>query len=319
MSAALIDGKAFAATLRAEIARAVSSLSFTPGLAVILVGDDPASHVYVRNKKAACAEAGIASFETLFPATITQEILLAEIARLNANAAVHGILVQLPLPPHIDAQAVINAIDPAKDVDGFHVINAGKLAVGQEGLVPCTPLGALLLLKDRLGELAGKHAVVLGRSNIVGKPMAQLLLRESCTVTICHSKTEFLIQETRRGDILVAAIGKPEFVKGHWIKPGACVIDVGINRQSPVASLSAEAPAKADLQSPDRAPPLSSPPQAEGKNREKLVGDVEFASAKDIAAHITPVPGGVGPMTIACLLRNTLQAACAIEGYTFRL
>ena len=289
MPASLIDGKSYAARTRATIAAEVKNLKqthgITPGLAVILVGDDPASHVYVRNKKAACEEVGIASFETRLGAETTQDALLAQIARLNADAAVHGILVQLPLPKPIDTHAVINAIDPSKDVDGFHVVNAGKLAVGQAGLVPCTPLGCLLLLKDTLGELKGKHAVVLGRSNIVGKPMAQLLLAQDCTVTICHSKTEYLIQETRRGDILVAAIGKPEFVKGHWIKPGACVIDVGINRN------------------------------AEGK----LLGDVEFASAKDIAGAITPVPGGVGPMTIACLLRNTLQAACASEGVAFTL
>ncbi len=293
MNAQLIDGKAFAATLRGQIAEGVKTVKtahgLTPGLAVILVGDDPASHVYVKNKGKACAEAGIASFETILPASTTQDELLAHIARYNADDAVHGILVQLPLPSHMDAQAVINAIDPAKDVDGFHVINAGKLAVGQDGLVPCTPLGCLLLLKDKLGSLAGKHAVILGRSNIVGKPMAQLLLKESCTVTICHSRTEFLVQETRRGDILVAAIGKPEFVKGHWVKPGAAVIDVGINRQV----------------APD------------GKT--KLVGDVDTTAASEFAKFITPVPGGVGPMTIACLLRNTLQAACAIKGVDFPL
>ena len=291
MNAEVIDGKAFAATLRVEITKGVEQVKaahgITPGLAVVLVGEDPASQVYVRNKGKACEQAGIASFETILPATTTQAALLAEIARLNADPAVHGILVQLPLPAHMDAQAVINAIDPAKDVDGFHVINAGRLAVGQPGLVPCTPYGCLLLLKHYLGDLAGKHAVVLGRSNIVGKPMAQLLLRESCTVTICHSRTEFLIQETRRGDILVAAIGKPEFVKGHWIKPGAAVIDVGINRVA----------------------------LADGKT--KLVGDVDFAAASEFARFITPVPGGVGPMTIACLLRNTLQAACAIHGVAF--
>ena len=293
MSAQLIDGKAFAATLRGEIAAAVTATKaqygFTPGLAVILVGDDPASAVYVRNKRAACSETGITSFETLLPTATSQEELLREITRLNQDKAVHGILVQLPLPPHIDAQAIINAIDPAKDVDGFHVINAGKLAVGQDGLVPCTPLGCLLLLKDKLGNLAGKHAVVLGRSNIVGKPMAQLLLRESCTVTICHSRTESLIQETRRGDILIAAIGKPEFVKGAWVKPGATVIDVGINRTT----------------------------KEDGTS--KLVGDVDTKAAAEFAKFITPVPGGVGPMTIACLLRNTLQAACAIEGIPFPL
>jgi len=293
MSADIIDGKAFAATLRGQIAAGVAAVKsahgLTPGLAVILVGDDPASHVYVRNKRAACGEIGIESFETILPSTTTQDELLAHIARYNADDAVHGILVQLPLPAHMDAQAVINAIDPAKDVDGFHVINAGRLAVGQDGLVPCTPLGCLLLLKDKLGSLAGKHAVILGRSNIVGKPMAQLLLKESCTVTICHSRTEFLVQETRRGDILVAAIGKPEFVKGHWIKPGATVIDVGINRIT----------------------------REDGTT--KLVGDVDTTAASEFAKFITPVPGGVGPMTIACLLRNTLQAACAIKGVAFPL
>lgn len=293
MTAQLMDGKAFAARVRGEIAMAVAQLKqahgLTPGLAVVLVGDDPASQVYVRNKGLACREAGIASFETILPSSTSQSELLAHVARLNADPAVHGILVQLPLPAHMDAQGVINAIDPAKDVDGFHVINAGRLAVGQDGLVPCTPLGCLLLLKATLGNLAGKHAVILGRSNIVGKPMAQLLLRESCTVTICHSRTEFLSQEIRRGDILVAAIGKPEFVKGAWIKPGATVIDVGINRIT----------------------------REDGTT--KLVGDVDFAAASEFATHITPVPGGVGPMTIACLLRNTLQAACASAGVAFPL
>jgi methylenetetrahydrofolate dehydrogenase (NADP+)/methenyltetrahydrofolate cyclohydrolase len=278
MSATIIDGKARAARLRQEVAAGVTALKkshfITPGLAVILVGDDPASQVYVRNKNKACKEAGIHSVEILKPASISQAELLAEIAKLNADAKIHGILVQLPLPARIDAEAVINAIDPAKDVDGFHVVNAGKLAIGKPGFVPCTPAGCLILLKEHLGNLAGKHAVIVGRSNIVGKPMAQLLLMESCTVTICHSKTEFLVQETRRGDILVAAIGKPNFIKGHMIKPGATVIDVGINR-------------------------------VDGK----LTGDVEFDSAKEIAAAITPVPGGVGPMTIACLLQNTLTAA----------
>jgi methylenetetrahydrofolate dehydrogenase (NADP+)/methenyltetrahydrofolate cyclohydrolase len=278
MTATIIDGKARAAKLRQEVAAGVAVLrtarGITPGIAVILVGDDPASQVYVRNKNNACKEAGINSFEIVKPATITQAELLSEIKRLNVDARVHGILVQLPLPAQIDPEAVINAIDPAKDVDGFHVVNAGKLAIGKPGFVPCTPAGCLLLLKEQLGNLSGKHAVIVGRSNIVGKPMAQLLLMESCTVTICHSKTEFLVQETRRGDILVAAIGKPNFIKGHMIKPGATVIDVGINR-------------------------------VDGK----LVGDVEFESAREIAAAITPVPGGVGPMTIACLLQNTLAAA----------
>lgn len=291
MSAQIIDGKAFAARLRETVAAGVAQVKksgLTPGLAVVLVGEDPASQVYVRNKGKACVEAGIASFETLLPTTVTQTQLLQEVERLNADPTVHGILVQLPLPAHIDAQAIINAIDPAKDVDGFHVINAGKLAVGQQALVPCTPLGCLLLLKDQLGILAGKHAVVLGRSNIVGKPMAQLLLGESCTVTICHSKTKDLAAEIRRADILVAAIGKPEFVAGDWIKPGATVIDVGINR-------------------------------IERDGVTKLVGDVDFAAAKEVAGAITPVPGGVGPMTIACLLRNTLQAACASAQVPFPL
>ena len=292
MSAHPIDGKAFAEHLRKKVAEGVAkvkSAGVTPGLAVVLVGEDAASQVYVRNKGKACIEAGITSFETILPVSTTQAALLAEVERLNADSTVHGILVQLPLPDHIDAQAIINAIDPAKDVDGFHVINAGKLAVGQDGLVPCTPLGCILLLKDKLGSLAGKHAVVLGRSNIVGKPMAQLLLKESCTVTICHSRTEFLSQLTRQGDILVAAIGKPEFVKGNWVKPGATVIDVGINRIT----------------------------REDGTT--KLVGDVDYAAASEFAKFITPVPGGVGPMTIACLLRNTLQAACAIHGVEFPL
>ncbi len=299
-AAKLIDGKALATSLRLDIAKAVTELksthAITPGLAVILVGDDPASAVYVKSKAKACAEAGVASFQTILPASTTQETLLGEIARLNADAAVHGILVQLPLPAHLDADAVINTIDPAKDVDGFHVINAGRLALGQPGLVPCTPFGCLLLLKHALGDnLAGKHAVILGRSNIVGKPMAQLLLRESCTVTICHSRTEFLSQEIRRGDILIAAIGKPKFVKGAWIKPGATVIDVGINRQAAPAG---------DLGN---------------GGTPALVGDVDFDAAREFAKFITPVPGGVGPMTIACLLRNTLQAACAIHGVAFTL
>ena len=292
MTAEIIDGKAFAETLRKKVAEGVAKVKahVTPGLAVILVGEDAASQVYVRNKGKACVEAGITSFETILPVTTTQAELLAEVNRLNADASVHGILVQLPLPDHIDAQSIINAIAPEKDVDGFHVINAGKLAVGQDGLVPCTPLGCILLLKDKLGaSLAGKHAVVLGRSNIVGKPMAQLLLKESCTVTICHSRTEFLSQQTRQGDILVAAIGKPEFVKGNWVKPGATIIDVGINRVT----------------------------REDGTT--KLVGDVDFAAASEFAKFITPVPGGVGPMTIACLLRNTLQAACAIHGVEFPL
>ncbi|MFZ4124668.1 MAG: bifunctional methylenetetrahydrofolate dehydrogenase/methenyltetrahydrofolate cyclohydrolase FolD [Rickettsiales bacterium] len=279
MTATIIDGKARAAALRKEVAQGVATLkssrNVTPGLAVILVGEDPASQVYVRNKNNACKEVGMNSLEILKPSTITQDELLAEVRKLNADPTVHGILVQLPLPKHIDANTVIDAIDPKKDVDGFHVVNAGKLAVGQDGFVPCTPLGCLLLLKEQLGDLSGKHAVIVGRSNIVGKPMAQLLLKESCTVTICHSKTHELHEEVKRADIIVAAIGQPNFIKGTMIKPGAVVIDVGINRGT------------------------------DGK----LVGDVDFAAAKEIALAITPVPGGVGPMTIACLLKNTLQAA----------
>ncbi|MBN8544308.1 MAG: bifunctional methylenetetrahydrofolate dehydrogenase/methenyltetrahydrofolate cyclohydrolase FolD [Alphaproteobacteria bacterium] len=282
MVAAIIDGKARAAALRKEVAEGVAALkasrNITPGLAVILVGDDPASQVYVRNKNNACKEVGMNSFEKVLPSATSQDELLAEVNKLNADPNVHGILVQLPLPKHIDANTVINAIDPKKDVDGFHVVNAGKLAVGQEGLVPCTPLGCLILLKEQFGKsLAGQHAVIIGRSNIVGKPMAQLLLQQSCTVTICHSKTVDLMLETKRADIIVAAIGQPNFLKGTMIKPGAVVIDVGINRR------------------------------ADGK----LVGDVDFAAASQVASAITPVPGGVGPMTIACLLKNTLQAASA--------
>jgi methylenetetrahydrofolate dehydrogenase (NADP+)/methenyltetrahydrofolate cyclohydrolase len=282
MVAAIIDGKARAAALRKEVAAGVAALkaarNITPGLAVVLVGEDPASQVYVRNKHAACKEVGMNSFEIIMPATTSRDELLATINKLNADPAVHGILVQLPLPKHIDADMVINTIDPKKDVDGFHVVNAGKLATGQDGFVPCTPLGCLILLKEQFGKsLAGQHAVIIGRSNIVGKPMAQLLLKESCTVTICHSKTHDLMFETQRADILVAAIGQPNFVKGPMIKKGAVVIDVGINRG------------------------------ADGK----LVGDVDFAAVSELASAITPVPGGVGPMTIACLLKNTLQAASA--------
>jgi methylenetetrahydrofolate dehydrogenase (NADP+)/methenyltetrahydrofolate cyclohydrolase len=281
-----IDGNAKAAQLRSDIAKQVTALkastSITPGLAVILVGDDPASHVYVRNKAKACAEVGIASFEMRKPDTITKAELIREIKALNARSDVHGILVQLPLPPHLDAQAVIHAIAPEKDVDGFHVVNAGKLATGDpDGFVPCTPYGCLLLLREYCDKLAGKHAVILGRSNIVGKPMAQLLLRESCTVTICHSRTVNLKDEIKRADIVVAAIGKPEFIKGSWIKSGAIVIDVGINRVE----------------------------TADGTYR--LVGDVEYDAAAQVASAITPVPGGVGPMTIACLLYNTVIAASA--------
>ncbi len=282
-----IDGRAFAAGLLARVAGEVAALreasGVQPGLAVVLVGEDPASQVYVRNKARQTAEAGMASFEHRLDAATSEAELLDLVARLNADPAVHGILVQLPLPRHIDSNKVLAAIDPDKDVDGFHVINAGRLAIGVPGLVPCTPLGCLLLLQAELGELAGLHAVVLGRSNIVGKPVAQLLLQQSCTVTIAHSRTRDLPGLCRQADILVAAVGRPEMVRGEWIKPGATVIDVGINRV-----------------------------QRDGKTR--LVGDVAFAEAQGIAGRITPVPGGVGPMTIACLLRNTLSAARLLLG-----
>lgn len=279
----LIDGKAFAADLRARIGAEVAELTRTrglkPGLAVVLVGEDPASQVYVRNKAAQTLEAGMASFEHKLPADTAEADLLALVAKLNADPAVHGILVQLPLPAQIDSTKVLAAIDPAKDVDGFHVVNAGRLAVGLDALVPCTPLGCILLLKHYVGNLAGLKAVVVGRSNIVGKPAAQLLLKEDCTVTIAHSRTRDLPGECRQADILIAAVGRPEMIRGDWIKPGATVIDVGINRI----------------------------PKDDGKTR--LVGDVAFAEAQGVAGLITPVPGGVGPMTIACLLQNTLTAA----------
>lgn len=281
----IIDGKAFAADLRGRIAASVPNFvqhtGRKPGLAVVLVGDDPASQVYVGSKKKATIEAGMASFEHRLPADTAQSDLIALVERLNADEQVDGILVQLPLPPHMDDKAVIAALDPAKDVDGFHVVNAGRLAVGEEAFVPCTPLGCLMLLKDRMGDLSGKNAVVIGRSNIVGKPMAQLLLAENCTVTIAHSRTQDLADVVRRADIIVAAVGRAEMVKGDWIKDGAVVIDVGINRLPP----------------------------AEGETKGRLVGDVAFAEAAGHSAAITPVPGGVGPMTIACLLRNTLVAA----------
>jgi methylenetetrahydrofolate dehydrogenase (NADP+)/methenyltetrahydrofolate cyclohydrolase len=286
----IIDGKAFAAQLRSRIAAAVpdfvAATSRKPGLAVVLVGDDPASRVYVGSKKKATVEAGMASFEHRLPDNIAQSDLIAIVETLNADDAVDGILVQLPLPPHIDDKAVIAAIDPAKDVDGFHVVNAGRLAVGEEAFVPCTPLGCLMLLKDRIGDLSGKNAVVIGRSNIVGKPMAQLLLAENCTVTIAHSRTADLAEVVRRADIVVAAVGRAEMVKGNWLKENAVVIDVGINRLSP----------------------------AVGETRGRLVGDVAFDQALGHVGAITPVPGGVGPMTIACLLRNTLVAACRRAG-----
>ncbi|MCH8168509.1 MAG: bifunctional methylenetetrahydrofolate dehydrogenase/methenyltetrahydrofolate cyclohydrolase FolD [Proteobacteria bacterium] len=293
--AKIIDGKAFAAGLRGRVADAVAELKtahdLTPGLAVVLVGENPASEIYVRNKNQQTVEAGMNSFEHKLPAETTQDALLALVGRLNADPKVHGILVQLPLPDRIDDQAVIDAIDPDKDVDGFHVINAGRLMTVAKGsrpaLVPCTPLGCLMMLRDRLGSLSGLNAVVVGRSNIVGKPMAQLLLKDHCTVTIAHSRTRDLAGVCRGADILVAAVGRPGMVKGDWIKPGATVIDVGINR-------------------------VPAPEKGAGKHR--IVGDVEFASALQVAGAITPVPGGVGPMTIACLLANTVTACCRANG-----
>ena len=288
MTARRIDGKAAAAALRARIAGGVAAFRETigraPGLAVVLVGEDPASSVYVRSKGKATIEAGMHSVEHRLPETTGEEALLALVDDLNRDPAIDGILVQLPLPSQIDEARVIASLDPAKDVDGFHVENAGRLAVGAEALVPCTPLGCLHLLRAELGDLTGKDAVVIGRSNIVGKPMAMLLLAESCTVTIAHSRTRDLPALCRRADILVAAVGRPEMVKGDWIKPGACVIDVGINRV------------------------------AKDDGAGKLVGDVAFDEATAVAGAITPVPGGVGPMTIAMLLRNTLVAAHRREG-----
>jgi len=283
----LIDGKAFAGRVRERVAAGVAAIApqgVTPGLAVVLVGENPASQVYVRNKARQTQEAGMLSFEHRLPADTGEAVLLAQVRALNDDPAVHGILVQLPLPEQIREAAVIDAIDPAKDVDGFHIQNVGRLATGLEGLVPCTPLGCLMLLEDRLGDLGGKRALVLGRSNIVGKPMAQLLLQKSCTVTIAHSRTRDLREECLRAEILVAAVGRPRMVAGDWIREGATVIDVGINRV----------------------------PADNGKSR--LVGDVDFDSAMMRAGAITPVPGGVGPMTIACLLHNTLTAACRQHG-----
>jgi len=288
MTATIIDGKAFAARVRAQVAEGVARVKreagVTPGLAVVLVGADPASEVYVRSKGKMCAEVGMESFEHRLAEDTSEADLLALIERLNADAAVHGILVQLPLPGHLDSDLVINSIDPAKDVDGFHISNVGLLGTGQKAMVPCTPLGCLMMLRDHLGSLSGKDAVVIGRSNIVGKPMAQLLLGDSCTVTIAHSRTADLAETVRRADIVVAAVGRPEMVPGDWIKPGATVIDVGINR----------------IEGED------------GKTR--LVGDVDYASCAAVAGAITPVPGGVGPMTIACLLANTLTACCRANG-----
>lgn len=283
----LIDGKAFAADLRLRIAKAVVELkanhNLTPGLAVVLVGDDPASRVYVANKAKQTVEVSMNSWEHKLPSGTSEAHLLALIDRLNKDPSVHGILVQIPLPRHIDAAKVLNAIEPAKDVDGFHVVNVGRLSTGQLALVPCTPLGCVMLAKSALGKLDGLEAVVIGRSNIVGKPVAQLLLAENCTVTIAHSRSKDLPGITRRADLVIAAVGRPEMVKGDWLKPGACVIDIGINR-------------------------------IERDGKKILVGDCDFASCEKVAGAITPVPGGVGPMTIACLLLNTVKAACGIEG-----
>ena len=288
MTATVIDGKAFAAKVRGQVAVHVDRLrdehGITPGLAVVLVGEDPASQVYVRSKGKMTVEVGMASFEHKLDVDVSEADLLALIATLNADPAVHGILVQLPLPAHLDSDLVINAIDPAKDVDGFHISNVGLLGTGQKSMVPCTPLGCLMLLRDHHGSLSGMEAVIIGRSNIVGKPMAQLLLGDSCTVTIAHSRTRDLPAVVRRADIVVAAVGRPQMVPGDWIKPGATVIDVGINR-------------------------IDKP---EGGTR--LVGDVDFDSCAAVAGAITPVPGGVGPMTIACLLANTVTACCRAHG-----
>jgi methylenetetrahydrofolate dehydrogenase (NADP+) / methenyltetrahydrofolate cyclohydrolase len=285
--AKLIDGKAYAEALRGRIAIAVAALKkdhgLTPGLAVVLVGEDPASKVYVANKAKQTVEVGMNSWEHKMSADTSEADLLAMVQKLNADPSVHGILVQMPVPKHIDSAKVLNTIDPAKDVDGFHVVNVGRLSTGQDALTACTPVGCVMLAKATLGDLSGLNAVVIGRSNIVGKPVAQLLLAENCTVTIAHSKSRDLPAIVRQADLVIAAVGRPEMVKGDWIKPGACVIDVGINRI-----------------------------ERDGKN--KLVGDCDFASCEKVAGSITPVPGGVGPMTIACLLHNTVKAACAIKG-----
>ena len=287
MTAKIIDGKAFAATVRDKVGHHVAALKadhgITPGLAVVLVGEDPASQVYVRSKGKMTVEVGMASFEHRLEADTSEADLLNLIQKLNADETVHGILVQLPLPGHLNSDLVINSIDPAKDVDGFHISNVGLLGTGQKSMVPCTPLGSLMMLRDHLGSLSGLEAVVIGRSNIVGKPMAQLLLNDSCTVTICHSRTKDLQAVVQRADIVIAAVGRPEMVPGSWIKPGATVIDVGINRI----------------------------PNGE---KTKLVGDCDFASCANVAGAITPVPGGVGPMTIACLLANTVTACCRANG-----
>ncbi|MDU8926078.1 bifunctional methylenetetrahydrofolate dehydrogenase/methenyltetrahydrofolate cyclohydrolase FolD [Alisedimentitalea sp. MJ-SS2] len=291
MTAQIIDGKAFAASVRDKVAGHVARLKsehgITPGLAVVLVGEDPASQVYVRSKGKMTVEVGMSSFEHKMDAETSENELLELIRNLNNDPAVHGILVQLPLPNHLDEDLVINSIDPAKDVDGFHISNVGLLGTGQKSMVPCTPLGCLMMLRDHHGSLSGMNAVVIGRSNIVGKPMAQLLLGDSCTVTIAHSRTKDLPDVVRGADIVVAAVGRPEMVPGDWIRPGATVIDVGINR-------------------------IDAPEKGEGKTR--LVGDCHFDSCAEVAGAITPVPGGVGPMTIACLLANTVTACSRANG-----
>lgn len=292
MTAQIIDGKAIAEALRGRIGAAVADLNaahaIVPGLAVVLVGEDAASQVYVKNKGIATKQAGMHSFEYRLPEDTPEAVLLDKVGELNADPTVNGILVQFPVPAQIAQQKVIDTIDPAKDVDGLNPANAGRLVSGLQALTPCTPLGSVILAKQTLGDLTGKHAVVIGRSNLVGKPVAQLLLAENCTVTMAHSRTADLPAMCRQADILVAAVGIPEMVKGDWVKPGACVIDVGINR-------------------------IDAPEKGEGKTR--LVGDVDFAAASQVAAHITPVPGGVGPMTIACLLKNTLTAFCRQNGF----
>ncbi|MDF1726618.1 MAG: bifunctional methylenetetrahydrofolate dehydrogenase/methenyltetrahydrofolate cyclohydrolase FolD [Sulfitobacter sp.] len=291
MTATIIDGKEFAARVRAQVAQHVTRLKddhgITPGLAVVLVGEDPASQVYVKSKGKMTVEVGMKSVEHRLDADTAEDDLLALIDQLNNDPEIHGILVQLPLPKHLNEDLVINSIDPAKDVDGFHISNVGLLGTGQKSMVPCTPLGCLMMLRDHHGSISGMDAVVIGRSNIVGKPMAQLLLNDSCTVTIAHSRTKDLADVVRRADIVVAAVGRPEMVPGDWIKEGATVIDVGINR-------------------------LDAPEKGEGKT--KLVGDVHFDSCAERAGAITPVPGGVGPMTIACLLANTVTACCRANG-----
>jgi methylenetetrahydrofolate dehydrogenase (NADP+) / methenyltetrahydrofolate cyclohydrolase len=291
MTAKIIDGKAFAEALRGRIAGHVERLKsehgITPGLAVVIVGEDPASQVYVSSKAKQTAEVGMNSFKQELPADVPEVELLALIHQLNADPAVHGILVQMPVPKHIDPNKVIEAIDPAKDVDCFTPANVGKVQIGLPGPVSCTPLGCLMLLRDELGSLEGRNAVIIGRSNLVGKPMMQLLLRDNCTVTVAHSRTKDLADVVRAADIVVAAVGRPQMIKGDWIKPGAVVIDVGINR-------------------------IDAPERGEGKTR--LVGDVDYAAAAEVAGAITPVPGGVGPMTIACLLANTITTASLING-----